>query len=116
MDGLRVQKQLAVGDEGRAAAAASWPTSATLLGEAWQQKKTDVAADRDPFIDEAYEVAIRHGAIGGKVTGAGGGGYMLFYCHFDTRHLVAEALIKMGLTVNEFGFDSAGLTTWRVSG
>ena len=35
------------------------------------------------FIDEAYDEARKHGALGGKVTGAGGGGYMLFYCAFQ---------------------------------
>jgi D-glycero-alpha-D-manno-heptose-7-phosphate kinase len=67
------------------------------------------------FIDTAYAEARRAGALGGKVTGAGGGGYMLFYCEFQKKHRVAEALTKMGGVVTEFAFESKGLTTWSMS-
>jgi D-glycero-alpha-D-manno-heptose-7-phosphate kinase len=68
----------------------------------------------DPFIDELYETARKNGALGGKVSGAGGGGYMFFYCPFDRKHLVAEALEKMGAQVVDFNFDFYGLQTWEV--
>ena len=48
------------------------------------------------FIDEAYDAARREGALGGKVTGAGGGGYMLFFCPFHLKHRVAERLTADG--------------------
>ena len=76
-----------------------------LLDEAWQSKRRLSPKIATPFIDEVYDVAMASGAIGGKVTGAGGGGYMVFYCHFDRRHLVAEELIKRGLSVSEITFD-----------
>jgi D-glycero-alpha-D-manno-heptose-7-phosphate kinase len=84
-----------------------------LLDEAWMSKQALSDRISTPYIDEAYAAAREAGALGGKVTGAGGGGYMLFYCEFDKRHLVAEALIKLGMVVTEVGFDSGGLTTWR---
>lgn len=84
-----------------------------LLDEAWKAKQTLSDRISTPFIHEAYETALKSGALGGKVTGAGGGGYMLFYCEFDKRHLVAEALLKLGMVVTEVGFDAGGLTTWR---
>jgi D-glycero-alpha-D-manno-heptose-7-phosphate kinase len=87
-----------------------------LLDEAWQAKRRLSPKVSTAFIDEAYDVAKTNGALGGKVTGAGGGGYMIFYCRFDRRHLVAEALIKLGLAVSELTFDQSGLTTWRVGG
>jgi D-glycero-alpha-D-manno-heptose-7-phosphate kinase len=65
-------------------------------------------------IDEMYDEARHHGAIGGKVTGAGGGGYILFYCDYAARHKVAERMIEMGASVDEFAFEPAGLSTWRV--
>ena len=48
------------------------------------------------------------------MTGAGGGGYMLFYCPFQRKHRVANALIAMGGDVTEFEFTPNGLTTWSV--
>jgi D-glycero-alpha-D-manno-heptose-7-phosphate kinase len=48
------------------------------------------------------------------VTGAGGGGYMLFYCEFHKKHRVAERLTKMGAQVTEFAFEHDGLTTWSL--
>ena len=56
---------------------------------------------------------MRNGALGGKVTGAGGGGYILFYCDFTRKHRVVEALEKAGAGILEFSFDGKGLTTWR---
>ena len=84
-----------------------------LLDEAWQAKRRLSPKIATAYIDEAYAAAIEHGALGGKVTGAGGGGYMVFYCPFDRRHLVAGALIDVGFTVTEVTFESGGLTTWR---
>src|SRR6478752_1245549 len=69
----------------------------------------------DGVIDEAYAEARRAGALGGKVTGAGGGGYMLFYCEFQKKHRVADALTRMGGQVTEFAFEPDGLTTWSMS-
>jgi len=51
--------------------------------------------------------------MGGKVTGAGGGGYMLFFCPFARKHRVAERLIELGAEVTEFEFAHEGLATWR---
>lgn len=85
-----------------------------LLGAAWEQKKKLSSKISNEFIDAAYETAIKQGALGGKVTGAGGGGYMLFYCPFQRKHRVANALIDMGGQVTEFEFTSNGLTTWSV--
>ncbi|HTU31227.1 MAG TPA: hypothetical protein VMF07_17685 [Solirubrobacteraceae bacterium] len=85
-----------------------------LLGAAWEQKKRLSSRISNDFIDTAYETAIGEGALGGKVTGAGGGGYMLFYCPFQRRHRVANALLELGGEVTEFAFTSNGLTTWSV--
>jgi D-glycero-alpha-D-manno-heptose-7-phosphate kinase len=85
-----------------------------LLGVSWEQKKKLSSKITNPFIDSAYEQAMKQGALGGKVTGAGGGGYMLFYCPFQRKHRVANALIEMGGQVTEFEFTSNGLTTWSI--
>jgi D-glycero-alpha-D-manno-heptose-7-phosphate kinase len=85
-----------------------------LLHDAWESKKKLSARISNPLIDEMYAEARKAGALGGKITGAGGGGYMLFYCLFEKRHKVAEVLRKMGATPTEFAFDARGLQTWKV--
>lgn len=113
IEGLRLQKSLAK-DMKDALLRRRHEDFGRLLDEAWQAKRRLSPKIATHYIDEAYEVAIANGALGGKVTGAGGGGYMVFYCQFDRRHLVAEELIKMGFTVTEVTFDLTGLTTWRL--
>jgi D-glycero-alpha-D-manno-heptose-7-phosphate kinase len=115
IEGLRMQKRLA--QEMKDALLRSRLSDfGELLGQAWQLKRRMSPRISTPFIDEAYQAALDKGALGGKVTGAGGGGYMLFYCPFNHRHHVAEALIKLGLSVSEISFDLTGLRTWRVDG
>jgi D-glycero-alpha-D-manno-heptose-7-phosphate kinase len=70
----------------------------------------------NPLIDELYEVAQKHGALGGKITGAGGGGYMLFYCGFESKHKVGDAMRKLGAAPVDFAFEAHGLQTWRIHG
>jgi D-glycero-alpha-D-manno-heptose-7-phosphate kinase len=85
-----------------------------LLHCAWESKKKLSSRISNPRIDEMYAEARKAGALGGKMTGAGGGGCMLFYCHFEKRHKVAEVLRRMGATPTEFAFDTKGLQTWRL--
>jgi D-glycero-alpha-D-manno-heptose-7-phosphate kinase len=85
-----------------------------LLDAAWQAKKRMSARISTGRIDELYEAALGAGALGGKVTGAGGGGYLLLYCRHDRKHEVAARMRELGASVDEFAFESAGLRTWRV--
>jgi D-glycero-alpha-D-manno-heptose-7-phosphate kinase len=84
-----------------------------LLHQAWQTKKHLDPAITTPQIDEMYAAARQEGAIGGKILGAGGGGYMLLYCPFDRKHLIAAVLERLGGQVVDFGFDLRGLQTWE---
>jgi D-glycero-alpha-D-manno-heptose-7-phosphate kinase len=113
LEGLRAGKELAV-DMKNALLQRRLNDFGALLGAAWEQKKKMSPRIANDFIDEAYETARKQGALGGKVTGAGGGGYMLFYCPFQRKHRVAESLIAMGGQVTEFEFTSEGLTTWSM--
>jgi D-glycero-alpha-D-manno-heptose-7-phosphate kinase len=115
LEGLRMQKELAV-EMKNALLRRRLNDFGELLGTAWEYKKKMSPRITTAFIDEAYEEARRNGALGGKVTGAGGGGYMLFYCPFHLKHKVAEALIALGASVTEFEFTHAGLCTWSVDG
>ncbi len=85
-----------------------------LLHEAWMHKKKLAKQITSPEIERLYAAAMATGALGGKILGAGGGGYMLFYCDFERKHLVTEELEKLGGEVVEFGFDYEGLRTWEV--
>jgi D-glycero-alpha-D-manno-heptose-7-phosphate kinase len=85
-----------------------------LLHDAWMNKKKMATQISDSQIDEIYETACKNGALGGKISGAGGGGYMFFYCNFDRKHIVAEQLERLGAQVVDFNFDFRGLQTWEV--
>ena len=114
VEGLRMQKELAVQMK-EALLQRRLTLFGSLLGRAWEYKRQMSPRITTDHIDELYEVAKEQGALGGKVTGAGGGGYMLFYCPFTRRHEVAEALAAKGAQVSEFAFDHHGLQTWTIS-
>lgn len=59
-------------------------------------------------IDLAYETARQNGALGGKITGAGGGGFLMLYCHEDKQAAVTSALQTLGLARMDFRFDFDG--------
>ena len=77
-----------------------------LMHEHWEHKKRRSAGMSNQQIDEWYELARRNGAIGGKLVGAGGGGFLLFYAE-DHRRL-REAMTKAGLEEVRFRFDFEG--------
>lgn len=112
MDALREQKALAVQMKA-ALLRGQLSEFGDLLGEAWRQKRLMSPRIATPRIDEVIDVAIRRGARSGKVTGAGGGGHILFYCDFSAKHVVADALAAMGVGTSDVAFTRAGLTTWR---
>jgi D-glycero-alpha-D-manno-heptose-7-phosphate kinase len=62
-----------------------------------------------------YEEAKKAGAIGGKITGAGGGGFLMLYCRFDRKHKVAGRLERLGGEIVDFQFEEKGLQTWRTA-
>lgn len=81
-----------------------------LLHEHWMIKKGISNKISDPFIDEAYEVARRNGALGGKVIGAGGGGFLLFYCPKNKQNFL-NAMKRHGLQPTWFSFEKEGVKT-----
>ncbi len=109
---LRRQKQLAM-DMKNALLQQRLEDFGDLLHGAWESKKNLSPKISNPLIDQMYACARREGALGGKMTGAGGGGYMLFYCPFEKKHRIAAALRKLGAVAAEFAFEPRGLQTWR---
>jgi D-glycero-alpha-D-manno-heptose-7-phosphate kinase len=79
-----------------------------LLDENWQKKKQFAGGISTPFIDECYDLACKNGAGGGKVTGAGGGGFLMLYCEPQFQDAVTQALEAKGLKRMDFRFESEG--------
>ncbi len=84
-----------------------------LLHREWQHKKTLSSRISNSQLDRLYEVAREYGALGGKITGAGGGGYMLLYCPAERKHSVAAKLKELGCTIVDMSLEPMGLQTWR---
>lgn len=80
-----------------------------LLDEHWRHKKQRSDAMSNPDIDKWYELAMRNGALGGKLIGAGGGGFLLFYTEDKKR--VRHALREAGLEEVRIRFDFEGTKT-----
>ena len=79
-----------------------------LLHAHWEIKKRRSQNISEPFIDECYEAARRNGALGGKLIGAGGGGFLMFYCENSAKVKLIEAMRKRGLKWERFRFDFEG--------
>lgn len=83
-----------------------------ILDFGFQQKRRMAQNISNSKIEEIYEAAKNAGATGGKISGAGGGGFMIFYCPGNTHHAVVEELKKFGGEVKNYTFTKYGLTTW----
>ena len=83
---------------------------ARLLDYAWQEKRRLAPGLSTGFIDELYTLALEKGASAGKITGAGGGGFLMLYCHEEAQDNVTTALEERGLKRMNFHFDQQGAT------
>jgi len=79
-----------------------------LLHEGWQSKRRISNRISNSQIDYLYSLALDHGALGGKITGAGGGGFLLFYCERADQPAVREAMRNQGIPEMAFEFDMQG--------
>ncbi|MCI4360721.1 MAG: GHMP kinase, partial [Thermoplasmata archaeon] len=85
-----------------------------LLDEGWQLKKKFTEGISNPQIDAFYDQARAAGALGGKLVGAGGGGYILLFCDFARRSQVAKAVQAAGGRVVDFALTVDGVQAWTV--
>jgi len=81
---------------------------ADLLHQSWLQKRGVNSAISNDQIDLAYQTARDNGALGGKITGAGGGGFLMLYCHEENQPAVTRALQNLNLYRMDFRFDFDG--------
>ncbi len=84
------------------------------LHQGWEHKKRMADGITNESLDDIYRLARSAGATGGKVTGAGGGGYMMFYAPGTARYEVVKALAPLGGSVTAFEFEPKGLSTWSI--
>jgi D-glycero-alpha-D-manno-heptose-7-phosphate kinase len=80
---------------------------ARLMDEHWQRKRARSGGMSNPKIDEWYDLAMANGALGGKLIGAGGGGFLMFYAEEDKAKL-RHAMRQAGLKEVRFRFDFEG--------
>ncbi len=87
---------------------------ASILRQAWEDKKRMASSISNPVIQEAMDVAMAAGAKAGKVSGAGGGGFIMFLVGPKDRHAVSEALSSLGGRIMPFQFTAGGAHGWRI--
>lgn len=87
---------------------------AEILGEGWENKKKMASAISNPMIQEAFDVAIPAGAKSGKVSGAGGGGFIMFMVEPTKKKEVVNALSKLDGFVMPFQFTDGGAHGWKI--
>ncbi len=85
-----------------------------ILDFGFSQKRKMAANISNNIIEEIYTAAKAAGATGGKISGAGGGGFMIFYCPGNTNYAVKDALLKFGGEVKKYSFTKYGLTSWTI--
>jgi D-glycero-alpha-D-manno-heptose-7-phosphate kinase len=85
-----------------------------ILHDGWMHKKQMAAGISNASIDALYETALQNGATGGKISGAGGGGFMIFYAPYIHKYALIKKLSALGGTVMNYTLTSEGLKTWTV--
>ena len=87
---------------------------AAIIGSAWEDKKKMAGAITNPMIQEAFDTAIGAGAISGKVSGAGGGGFIMLMVPPEKRVAVTDALAALPGKVMPFQFTNEGAVSWKL--
>jgi len=92
----------------------SFGNLAESMQRGWENKKRSSASISNSFIDEVYQDALKSGALAGKVSGAGGGGFMLFLVPTEKRVNLIRALSKYNGEISNCHFTNTGCQAWRV--
>jgi D-glycero-alpha-D-manno-heptose-7-phosphate kinase len=83
------------------------------LGKAWEIKRGLSASISSETLDAIHKTALEEGALGGKLMGAGGGGFFMFFVQPQYRQRVTQKLRGMGCRIFTFRFETEGVTSWR---
>jgi len=85
-----------------------------ILDYGFQQKRQMAEGISNPLMEDIYDTAKKAGAMGGKISGAGGGGFMIFYCPGNAKYSVMQRLEKFGGYSRNYQFVEHGLKTWTI--
>ena len=85
-----------------------------ILNLGWEYKRQMASGISTNLFEDVYRAALEAGARGGKISGAGGGGYIFFYCPDCVRYKVIDVLNNVGGKVRRFEFTKEGLQTWQM--
>lgn len=85
-----------------------------ILDYGYQQKRKMAAGISNPLMEDIYETAKSAGATGGKISGAGGGGFMIFYCPGTSKYRVIKSLERFGGHHKNYQFVKHGLKSWTI--
>ena len=85
-----------------------------LIHESWESKKATSGRITNEVIDRMYEIARKNGALGGKLSGAGGGGFLMLFCDPLQAHEIREALRTEKGYFSPFHFTTEGAQSWRI--
>ena len=110
--GLRRQKELAA-EIRDALAGGDVEAIGPLLAASWEAKKRMSDGISNARIEELYSAARAEGATGGRLAGAGGGGYLLLFCRDEARDRVRDRMDELGAQAEDLAFEPAGVTAWR---
>jgi D-glycero-alpha-D-manno-heptose-7-phosphate kinase len=83
------------------------------LHQGWMLKRQFSQAVSDGVLDQIYDAALAAGALGGKLLGAGGGGFFLFFVQPQHRRAVTDKVRALNCRITDFRFESNGVTSWR---
>lgn len=87
----------------------------STLQAGWEAKKKTATSISNPLIERVEKVAFANGARAAKVSGAGGGGFMMFLCSPEQRIGLTRALLEQGGSILDFHFTQQGATSWRIT-
>lgn len=90
----------------------NWEKFSELLNFGWENKKKMAGNISNERIEFIIKTALNSGALGGKISGAGGGGFMFFYVEPEKRKLLEKSLESLGGYIQNFNFTQKGLETW----
>jgi D-glycero-alpha-D-manno-heptose-7-phosphate kinase len=86
---------------------------AEILGRSWQAKQATAVSVTNPHLARIYQIAMDNGALSGKVSGAGGGGFMFFIVHPENRFRLVSALNEAGAQASPTKFTQEGCESWK---